>query len=101
MTKSKRSVARGALPKLRKFGQIQFWTDHHLRFNAVLLECDDPNYPVIAAFTYTTTAEKAQAREEAAGLLTRVVKGRVDYRIRARRVPKRFRWERQYEGNRG
>ena len=89
------------LPKVRAYGKIEFWFDHHLRRNAILVECDDPNFPVIVVFRYETAIERVAVEARAARLVERIRAGKVDYRVMSQRVPKDFRWERSYQGNRG
>jgi len=97
----KQRLIKGRLPKIRQYGRIEFWSDvHHFKM-AIVVECDCPNYPVIAVFRYKNGAEKASAEIRADRLLVRVRSGKVDYRMRSQSVPQEFRWDRTYAGNRG
>lgn len=91
----------GELPRLRKFGQIEFWFDQHHRLSAIVVECDDPNYPVIKAFRFETASQRRECETLAAKLIERIRKGRVDYRRLARKVKREFQWDRAYVSNRG
>lgn len=101
MRKRTRKVDCGELPRLRKWGQIEFWFDQHHRFNAIVVECDDPNYPVIAGYRYQTQVQRCECEQLAARLIERIKRGRVDYRRLARRVKREFQWDRAYVGTRG
>jgi hypothetical protein len=100
-TQNTRKKKCGELPKLRRWGRIEFWHDRHLRRSAIIVECDDPNYPVIAAFSFHTRVEEVACEQRATSLLDRIKAGRVDYRRLARRVPAEFQWDRAFVGNRG
>lgn len=98
---SSRKSATKKLPTIRSYGPVAFWSDlHHLR-NAVVVECDDPNYPVIAVYKFRVRVERERCQARAARLLKRILDKKVDYRRLAQRVPKDFRWDRNYMGNRG
>lgn len=62
----------------------------------MVVECDDPNYPVIAVFSFGTSEERAQCERRAAALLAQIKAAKVDYRRLATRVPEWARWSRDY-----
>lgn len=91
-----RVKSKSELPKLRNYGQTEFWYDQHHRRNAMVVESDDPNYPVIAVFLFKDRATKTESEARAKRLLDKIKHHKVDYRVRATRVPVWARWNRNY-----
>lgn len=86
----------GRLPRVRSYGPVEFWYDQHHRLNAIVVECDDPNAPVIRAYPFKDNADRERRMKTAQRLLRAIRTGRVDYRKLAQRVPETFRWTRDY-----